>query len=109
MDRLEIEGIIQENKAFLTKEYNICKIGLFGSYSRNEQISVYLLSKFSLPIEADLRIIIINPELIWIGCIIRRIGKIDQHRWRVTQHPITMRYASRDKECRTLISTHIMD
>lgn len=33
----EIEKILKKNKEILEKEYNIKKIGIFGSYSRNEE------------------------------------------------------------------------
>jgi uncharacterized protein len=33
----EIEKILKENKERLEKEYNIKKIGIFGSYSRKEE------------------------------------------------------------------------
>jgi len=53
MDRTEIEELLKKNKAFLAKEYNVCKIGLFGSYGRNEQTEksdVDILVEFSGPI-----------------------------------------------------------
>lgn len=37
MTRDDIEKLIKQNKPLLEQEYNIHKIGLFGSYARNEK------------------------------------------------------------------------
>jgi hypothetical protein len=39
MDSSEIKGIIAEAMAYLSREYGVERIGLFGSYVRNEQRS----------------------------------------------------------------------
>lgn len=53
MKREQIEVLIKENRQFLTNEYNVSKIGLFGSYVRNEQTEtsdVDILVEFSKPL-----------------------------------------------------------
>lgn len=36
-NRLEVEKIIKKYKSFLKEQYAVKKIGIFGSYARNEQ------------------------------------------------------------------------
>ncbi len=49
----EIKRIIGKHKADLTGKYHMCQIGVFGSYTRNEQTQhsdVDVLVDFSAPI-----------------------------------------------------------
>lgn len=53
MDRSEIEEIIRKNKIFLEKKFFVKKIGLFGSYVREQQTEesdVDILVEFSKPV-----------------------------------------------------------
>ncbi|MCA1760202.1 MAG: nucleotidyltransferase family protein [Bacteroidales bacterium] len=45
----QILNFISENKTFLNQQFHVSKIGLFGSYARNEQTSnsdIYLIVDF---------------------------------------------------------------
>ena len=51
-----IEKKLQELKPFLSKKYNVSRIGYFGSFSRNEQTEesdIDILVEFSKPIGWD--------------------------------------------------------
>lgn len=53
MKRVDIERILKEQKSYLENKYFVSKIGLFGSYVRNEQSSesdIDLLVEFSKPV-----------------------------------------------------------
>jgi len=53
MTRSEIERILQEKKTFLADYYHVKRIGLFGSYVRDEQTDesdIDLLVEFSKPV-----------------------------------------------------------
>jgi uncharacterized protein len=53
MQREDIEKILQQHKPILAKQYPISKIGLFGSYVRNEQTEksdIDILVEFSHPV-----------------------------------------------------------
>jgi len=53
MKREDIEKILREQKSYLTENYHVKKIGIFGSYARNEQSSesdIDLLVEFSRPV-----------------------------------------------------------
>ena len=53
MTREEIETILKEHKDHLNHEFHVSKIGLFGSYVRNEQTDgsdIDLLVEFSQPV-----------------------------------------------------------
>ena len=49
----EVTKILKEQKSYLTKNYFVNKIGIFGSYARNEETresDVDLLVEFSRPV-----------------------------------------------------------
>jgi predicted nucleotidyltransferase len=53
MKRVDIERILKEQKSYSENKYFVSKIGLFGSYVRNEQSSesdIDLLVEFSKPV-----------------------------------------------------------
>jgi predicted nucleotidyltransferase len=53
MKREDIERILREQKSYLTENYYVKKIGIFGSYARNEQSNdsdIDLLVEFSRPV-----------------------------------------------------------
>jgi hypothetical protein len=53
MEREDIEKILKEHKAYLTEKYYVRKIGIFGSYARNEQSDesdLDILVEFSRPV-----------------------------------------------------------
>jgi len=53
MTRSEIERILQEKKTFLADNFYVKRIGLFGSYVRNEQTDasdIDILVEFSKPV-----------------------------------------------------------
>ncbi len=52
----EVRGLLQKHKAELKNRYGIAKIGIFGSYARNEQIEesdIDILVEFERPIGLD--------------------------------------------------------
>jgi uncharacterized protein len=52
----EVRGLLQKHKGELENRYGISKIGIFGSYARNEQIEesdVDILVEFERPIGLD--------------------------------------------------------
>lgn len=53
MNRVEVERILKEQKDFLNKKYSVSKIGLFGSYVRNDHSDssdIDILVEFERPI-----------------------------------------------------------
>jgi uncharacterized protein len=53
MQKEDIENILRQHKPILVEQYNVHKIGLFGSYVRNEQTEksdVDILVEFSRPL-----------------------------------------------------------
>jgi predicted nucleotidyltransferase len=40
LNKNKIKNIILQNKSYLKKDYNIAKIGLFGSYAKSKQTDV---------------------------------------------------------------------
>ena len=53
MTRSEVERILRENKTYLANNYYVKRIGLFGSYVRNEQTEssdIDILVEFSKPV-----------------------------------------------------------
>lgn len=54
--KTHIEKKLQELKPILSREYNVSRIGFFGSFSRNEQMEesdIDILVEFSKPIGWD--------------------------------------------------------
>jgi uncharacterized protein len=53
MKRENVEKILKDQKDFLFREYSVCKIGLFGSYVREEQTEksdIDILVEFYCPV-----------------------------------------------------------
>lgn len=53
MNKSTIESILKENKEFLVSNYHVEKIGLFGSYAReeqSEQSDIDILVEFNRPV-----------------------------------------------------------
>jgi predicted nucleotidyltransferase len=53
MNKSEVQRMINEHKAFLTETYSVEKIGLFGSFARNENTEdsdIDLLVEFKRPV-----------------------------------------------------------
>jgi hypothetical protein len=53
MKREEIETILKQQKTYLAENYFVSKIGVFGSYARNEQTEesdIDILVEFSRPV-----------------------------------------------------------
>lgn len=53
MKREDVERILKEQKAYLANQFFVSKIGIFGSYARNEQSNdsdIDILVEFSRPV-----------------------------------------------------------
>lgn len=53
MNRTQVERMLKEKKQYLSERFYVSKIGIFGSYSRNEQTTesdIDILVEFSKPV-----------------------------------------------------------
>lgn len=53
MNRTQVERMLKEKKQYLSEHFYVSKIGIFGSYSRNEQTTesdIDILVEFSKPV-----------------------------------------------------------